>query len=231
MSDKAPGPVCVTKCGPGWIDTGTMCRSKSKVPAAAGVYVCGASDHKAAQAVLKTLSNRAIAKIKFEIDSFPVNAAAYSKVAELVKSSKIPVVYDASAGTSAYYYQNQNKLELGFTVAATPTKAGLIVHECTHAAFDAYSYSRATVATSEAAAYIAQCIFVRLNWPGTLGEGERLYNDDEKKDRVFEAAWRIAAGILKGMKPGASDYASLKKAIIDDPEYPKAESLSGWNGL
>ena len=32
MADETSGPMCSTRCGPGWIDDGTLCRAASQCP-------------------------------------------------------------------------------------------------------------------------------------------------------------------------------------------------------
>ena len=39
MNDRFQGPMCSERCGPGWIDDGTMCRSASYSPGPAGLQI------------------------------------------------------------------------------------------------------------------------------------------------------------------------------------------------
>ncbi len=41
MGEKIPGPMCSQRCGPGWIDDGTMCRSQSYDPWPIGLRNAG----------------------------------------------------------------------------------------------------------------------------------------------------------------------------------------------
>jgi hypothetical protein len=194
-------------------------------------YICDSADYRAAQAVLQTLGEPAVARIRFKIENFAVKPEAYALVARLIRQSRIEVQHDPSLGTTAYYSANSNLLQVGFTAASTVLKRGLVIHECTHAAFDALAYTRATVALSESAAFTAQCLFVRINWPGEPGPDDRLYNDDDAKDLVFERAWHIALKIWKRQAPSAKDYAELKDAVLHHPDYRHGNQRSGWNGV
>lgn len=231
MPGDAPGPICSSDVGDDWIDDGTTCRQKSAPWAPLGVCIEPSNDQTAAETVLETLADKAIAKIKFQIDSFAVNPDSYALVASLVRNNRIAVEYDASLGTSAYYDQKTNKLQLAFTTATRLPQRGLIVHECTHAAFDALRYSESTVAISEAAAYVAQSLFVRINWPGTPEPDERLYDDDDKKDPVYAQAWKIAVMLFEGKTPAPADYATLIEAVLKHPDYTHGRKKSGWNGI
>ena len=231
MAGSTLGPMCSTKCGPDWIDDGTTCRSKSEPWAPLGVYVGKSADDLAKQTVLNTLSDLAIAKIRFTIDSYHVSPGMYSKVAQLVGNGRIRVEYNWSVGTAAYYYPVENKIELGLTSASTLTKQAKIVHECTHAAFDVHRYARSTIATSEAAGFVAECLFARVKSPKTDDPDYRIYSDDEKKDFIYELAWEIAGKILQGQTPKSRDYSALKEAVLTHPDYKHGRSLSGWNGV
>ena len=231
MVDTVRGPMCSTRCGPDWIDDGTMCRAKSEPMSPLGVYNKPTASELAKQTILNTLMDSAISKIKFKIDSFSVSPKSYAKVARLITTGRIRVEYNWNVGTSAYYYGTQNKIEVGFTSARTLTKRALVIHECTHAVFDINKYSQSTVATSEAAAFIAQCLFARINSPKPNDPVYRLYDDKEVKDRVFRIAWAFAGKILKGESLTQDDYANLKNAILNHPDYKDGRNLSGWDGV
>jgi hypothetical protein len=227
MADNV-GPLCITQVGSGWVDKGTHAQTKNQPSAPRGIYVCGTPAHSAAKAVMDTLADAAVAKINFTIDGFAVSSTMYANVARLVREGKVVVAYDASLSGCAYYDQNANRLEVNFTTASTLTKRALVIHESTHTVFDAKPYAKATVAISEAAAYIAQCIFAKVY---AAGPDERLYDDEDAKDLVFEKAWLVAGKIIVGQTPNAADYAALKTAMAARPDYPNASRLSGWNGI
>lgn len=231
MAGSIPGPICSLKCGPDWIDVGTTCRSKSEPMIPLGIYTKPSAGELAKQTILKILRNPAIARIKFKIDSFAVSPRSYAQVAGLIKDGRIRVEYNWGVGTSAYYYEIKNKIEVGFTAATSLTKRAQVVHECTHAAFDVHLYSKSTVATSEAAAFVAECLFARINSPKPDDPEYRLYDDKEEKDRIYRAAWKIAGKILSGKPPSADDYASLKAAVLKHPDYSHGRKLSGWDGV
>lgn len=231
MGGNVRGPMCSTRCGPDWVDDGTMCRSKSEPMSPLGIYTKPSAGELAKQTVLKTLGESAIAKIKFKIDSFAVGPRSYAKVAGLIRIGRIRVEYNWSVGTSAYYYEKLNKIEVGFAATSSLTKRAQIVHECTHAVFDVHRYSKSTVATSEAAAFVAECLFARINSPKPDDPNYRLYDDKEEKDRIYRAAWQIAGKILKGKTPTPDDYSGLKKAVLKHSDYKHGRKLSGWDGV
>jgi hypothetical protein len=190
------------------------------------------ADEVAKKTVLATLADRAVRQIKFEIDSFRVDPGFYALVAQCMKRGRIRVLYNRGVGTAAYYYPSEDKLELGFTSEATLTRRAIIVHECTHAVFDLRRYVQARRVTSEAAAFIAECLFARFHSPRPKDPDYRLSSDDEKKDYIYELAWEIAGKILKGQTPTPGHYAGLKTAVLDHPDYAQyGRGLSGWDGV
>ena len=231
MAGMIRGPMCSLRCGPDWIDDGTMCRSKSEPLSPLGIYIKPSASELSKQTILNTLADPAIAKIKFKIDSFAVSPLSYRKVSKSIKLGRIRVEYNWNVGTSAYYYEKQNKIEVGFTSAQTLTKRAQVVHECTHAAFDINKYAQSTVATSEAAAFIAECLFARINSSHPNDPEYRLYDDEEVKDRIYREAWAIAGKILEGKSPTQKDYADLKSAVLEHPDYRHGRKLSGWDGV
>ena len=230
MTGSVRGPMCSTRCGPDWVDDGTTCRSKSEAMTPLGVCSKPSAGDLAKQMVLKTLGDSAIAKIKFKIDSFAVSPRSYAQVAGLIKNGRIRVEYNWGVGKSAYYYEKKNKIEVGFTAATSLTKRAQVVHECTHAAFDLHLYSKSTVAISEAAAFVAECLFARINSPKPDDPEYRLYDDKEEKDRIYRAAWEIAGKIIKRKTPTSEDYSGLKTAVLRHSDYSHGRKLSGWDG-
>ena len=79
-----------------------------------------------------------------------------------MRNGKITVKYDAKGGYAASYNSAKNELTLSFTYAATYNRNALIVHECVHAAMDVQHQKFKLIdhMTSEAAGYIAQCMFL-----------------------------------------------------------------------
>ena len=231
MTGSIRGPMCSTRCGPNWVDDGTKCRSKSEPMSPLGLYKKLPASELAKQTILKTLTDSALTKIKFKIDAYAVSPLLYNQVAQSIKNNKIRVEYNWNVGTSAYYYEKLNKIEVGFTAALTLTKRAQVIHECTHAVFDLNKYAKSTVATSEAAAFVAECLFARINSPRPNDPEYRLYDDKEAKDRIYRKAWALAGKILKGKSPSKNDYADLKTAVLKHPDYKHGKRLSGWDGV
>ena len=119
------------------------------------------------------------------------------KVAQLIGNGRIRVI-QLECRDGCVHYPVENKIQLGLTSASTVTKQAQMVHECTHAAFDVHRYARSTVATSEAAGFVAECLFARVKSPKTDDPDYRIYSDDEKKDLIYELAWEIAGRSCKG---------------------------------
>ena len=82
--------------------------------------------------------------------------------------------------------------------------------------------------SSEAAAYIAQCIYAcRKNRDPSL----RLTGSTPARDRVFEIAWRIAEEVIAGRQPTSADLDALRQAVSRHPNYRGARHLAGYNGV
>ncbi len=82
----------------------------------------------------------------------------------------------------------------------------------------------------EAAAFISQCVYARSK--SSDPENDRLYDDDARKDRVFEVAWGIAGTILGGRAPTESDIERLRQAVLQHPDYAsEGQGVTGYDGV
>jgi hypothetical protein len=64
------------------------------------------------------------------------------------------------------------------------------------------------------------------------GVTARLYDDDSRRDRVFELAWGIADTILGGSAPADSAVQGLQTAVMGHPSYASSgQGPAGFNGV
>jgi hypothetical protein len=120
-------------------------------------------DELAKRRVLAILAEPAVQRIHFSMGLYLwVTPGDYQAVAEGIRNGKIQVKANLALNTSALYHFGPNIIEFNPNTATD----GLIVHECTHAAFDIRKLTL-TVAEDEGACYVAQHIY-RLLKTGSL---------------------------------------------------------------
>ena len=186
------------------------------------------SNNMAREATLKALRDPICGKINFKMNGHSVSSTLLRDVAKYIENKKISVVYDPNIGGKAEYDLKTNTIHLRLTKNSM-TGNGIIVHECVHAGFDMLDKSKMRVATSEAAAYIAQCVYVRAK---CKDPNQRLMSKHKKGDKVFELAWEIAGGVLKEKNPTDKQVEALQAAVLQHPNYSKAGNCNaGYDGV
>lgn len=157
--------------------------------------------------------------IGFDPKTFPL-------LAGFIDRGQIKVDDGGPSGEAAYDYKT-NTIILGFSWTLDYVKEALILHECTHAVYDAVN-TKMSVAISESIAYIVQCQYLLVK----KGDGKRLSSPNKAKDLVFELSWKIAANLLQGTPPTASEKAALQTAVSQHPFYMgNSAGDAGFDGV
>lgn len=175
--------------------------------------------------VITVLAGAGVAKMKyFNFDGYVFSPLFLAGMADDIRSNYLHVKTELSADGSSSYSSTSNTLYLNFAGASTIEQKGMIVHETTHAMFD-FQGKKMDIQTSEALAYIAQCMYVKLN--GNYGENRlaKMNNKGEALagDEVFEIGWEIAEKILAGkdavFSVDSADANRMKIAVSMHPFY------------
>jgi hypothetical protein len=191
-------------------------------------------DQRAKDLVIKTLEDPNIKDIKFGIGLYEIDGASFGAVLGAVRSGKITVKYDANGGYAAQYNQARNELTLSFTYAPSYNHNALIVHECVHAAMDAQHQKFKLIdhMTSEAAGYIAQCMF-KITKMAPFEFSNRLRSSRHAvTDKIFRSAWNIALAYHTGGRISSNDLIDLETALKTHPMYArKSNKIANFGGV
>jgi len=202
-------------------------------------------DDAAKRTVLWALGLNAVDAVEFEFNAFgfPVSRWDYQRVRRLIREGEIVVRHNPSLGTDAEYDQTTDTLYLGQKSDHSIGGLGLIIHEATHAAFDASSQDINDM-VSEAIAYVAQMLFIMAH----DAKAQPPQWDSPLDKAIFLPAWRYAKRIrakqLNHPAPVLSttaweDMQELHRALMAHPEYQTQfaysdehyEGLAGFNGI
>lgn len=179
--------------------------------------------------VTTLLSKPEVAKIKFSFGAISIDSNSFASVKNAVTKGKIKVKQNKGLGNKiAKYRYTHNILFSGFkTTGGNADLEALLVHECVHGAFDILG-KKMLVSQSEAAAYIAQCLyFYYKNEKAIKGGATPTF-----KNSVLKAAWPIALKAVKSSSLKTSDIQPLFSAIAKHPTYKKRHSTQvGYDGI
>lgn len=181
--------------------------------------------------VLGVLNGSGVSKLKeFTFDGHTFSPFILTQLALEIQHGTLDVMYETKKmGGKAIYNSSENRLYVGFWAAGSISRQALIVHELTHAMFD-FQARKMDVAASESIAYIAQCQYARANSDSTDPD-DRLYSENEAKDKVFDVGWRIAGKILNGGSVDQTDVTDMRAAVSGHPEYATdAAASAGYDG-
>jgi hypothetical protein len=194
--------------------------------------------------VISVLSSGEVKKMKyFKFDNLMFSPLYLAGLADEISYKYLHVEHDVSKDGSSSYDAYTNTIYLKFPTAVTIENKGMIVHEATHAMFD-FQGKGMDVVTSESLAYIAQCMYVRLNSTFDPNDPEdRLASRDKDgnktvRDGVFDWGWYIAGKIIAANSTATSVYSvttddinGLKKAVEVHPWYSSiAYNQTNFNG-
>lgn len=108
------------------------------------------------QAVLETLDG--LLGFQFMMNGISIAKSDFTEIAKLVRWRSIEIAYDPLKGDNAEYFHNGNAMFIGFQTSGSAFRRSIVVHESVHAILDKRG-SPQTVLLSEAAAFIAQCVY------------------------------------------------------------------------
>ena len=157
-----------------------------------------------------------VARIHFRLGRLEVSPQRLRGVGKAIKKGDIKVVI-SKTGTllSAAYSPHSDTLTVPDDKLATVTSQAAVLHEGVHALVDMYKCKELTVLNDEAAAYLAEVIYLRAahSWVGG-GELEMA---------IYSAADQVAKTHDLYSKPGvrlsSEDVADLRAAIHKHPAY------------
>jgi hypothetical protein len=198
----------------------------------------------AKKTVLGVLADKNINTIKFALGDFSVSPQMYGEVADAIKKDKITVLVEASLKNTKVQaiYINELKLQNGTAMynlmllrdpdlvgGVTDPKQKIntafnamtgIVHECTHAGFDARKLKKVNTPHNEGAAYIAGAMFAVAKMREMGGKPEKVFTDPNKVD-IHSVAWSIALKLenAKDKTVAKADFNALSVEIGKQPEY------------
>ncbi len=168
-----------------------------------------------------------IANIKFSLAGISIDQNSYKEVKAKIDNDKITVSYSDKIGQEAKYRYTANTLFLGFKAIDTSDKEALVVHECTHAALDILGKS-VLVKYSEAAAFVAQCLYFYYVNQLAISKGSTpTFNNP-----VLKAAWDAAAKARQNSTLSMADIGTLLTEISNDSHYKStADKNENFDGV
>jgi len=179
--------------------------------------------------VLTLLSLPATQRIDFSLGAAAVNPRFIARIVAAFAEDDIGIAYNATLGVEkAFYHPDRNELILGYRqIINSATVEALLLHECIHAGFDR-DKTRLKVEQSEAAAYIAQVLYVYyLHQPEYDGGKESPFTHP-----ITQAAWKLAIPrartcfFLKD-EDCKELYDAIKEEDLYKDRYGKTENYNG----
>ena len=164
--------------------------------------------------VTEILCNPHTRRIRFEIRSVRVEGGLFERVAAAVARGAIgvkvnPGVRRSSGGAiDAEYSSVRKHFSFAHAFLRPVFDEALVVHEAVHAGFD-LDRIRMPAADDEAAAYVAQCVYL-------MHVGLETAPDDEP---ILAAAWPSAAAVFGGGAVSDELLPALRDAIWASPGY------------
>src|SRR5687767_6756821 len=108
--------------------------------------------------IIDFLKESSVQKMKdFSFAGIGFSSKVFPVLAQIIDDGNIDVEYEGGLKGQAAYDYAKNTLVVGFVKPDSLTKKALLIHECTHAAYDCVK-QKMNVQTSESIAYIAQCL-------------------------------------------------------------------------
>jgi len=149
-----------------------------------------AKDKTATNTVRWALNLPAVSSLQFNLCGQKVWPDDYHRVRRLIGEGEIVVAHNSSLDESAAYSPETDSIYLGTKANLSEDAVSVVIHEATHAAFDAASVKVDDV-TSEMVAYVAQMLFIMTR--NKQAEAPILSLPDEAA--IFLPAWRLAKRI------------------------------------
>lgn len=171
-------------------------------------------------------------KIDFHIRSVHITGHLLRRVAAAIgpnppQHKRIRVAYIPELlGSDTFNYNvYTNTLELFTDTLVNNDYKALFIHEAVHAGCDLMGATRMRTVSSEAAGYIAECI-----WYITKGLNVST-SGDQPTDAIFSEAFRLANRIIRTEPLHDSDFDLLRTTIGSHPKYIPYPEIVGYNGV
>lgn len=182
-----------------------------------------------ADIVTEVLELPSTLRIAFSFGAVTVGNAGFKSVVDALAAGKITIVVNPKLGANtAVYSFKKNRFSFGFKGAAgNGDRESLVVHESVHAALDV-SKSPLRVKQSEAAAYIAQCLYYYYRNESEFSGGR----SPTFGDPILKAAWPVSQIVLTRAKLEDADVEPLFKAIAEHALYKgRADNTDDFDGV
>ena len=173
------------------------------------------------QDVLDTLNQPAVNRFKFTVGSLTVSPQGYADVRQAITDGDIDV--RPGGGADAFYDRRLNAIltQNGNPPLGVADRAQ-ILHECTHAIFDAYGWA-SNLREDEVAAYLAQLTFMFIVNPGPfphhLGRTGRPFADLIFGFAAVIEKYRLHEPAGFGSLIDPMDTDELKLLVVQMPKY------------
>lgn len=189
--------------------------------------------------IIHLLSSHICGKLSFHFATISIHGWQYRKVAHNIANGHIQIVQVAGMGPDkAEYRVDRNTMLVGPMVAAD-----LIVHEATHAIEDMVGRHQDRY-DAEAAAYVAQAMYLMLKKPSLRGTPYRqnvqfakeetmacVLNASKCNSAIANAAAVIAGCVLEKRRPHPGDLRRLREAIYNTSSYYAPGIYPPFDGL
>ena len=170
------------------------------------------------QAITRVLNNAACSKISFTADGTSIGPSDFTAVAGKINSGDITASYEsARPALSGEYEYTSDTFKFGFqSTDGDAFREALVAHEATHAALDIRAQS-VQVKVSEAAAYLAQALFLYHANRAHFDDGGTI---DFPNNAPLAAAWTLSESAREQARSyTSSELQPLYTAIDGEPEY------------
>ncbi|MGL6209799.1 MAG: hypothetical protein ACRC14_08225 [Paracoccaceae bacterium] len=169
-----------------------------------------------ADMVTTVLNLPASKRISFTYGVAVVNTVSFGTVTAALANKLMSVVVNTKLGNVATYNHKTQKFTFGFAdTGGNSDRESLIVHEAAHAAFDV-AVTPMSVAQSEAAAHIAQCLYFYFKHETELAGGKAA---PAFTNPILKAAWPVSQIALTKPALTDADVQPLTDAIKVSPRY------------
>lgn len=192
--------------------------------------------------ILSVLSDRAVNKVNFYIATWHVTPQLYRSVANAIRKDEIAIIHDPDLRKikrGGIYIPKWDMLAIasasirGTTYQELKTQQ-LIIHECTHAGFDYQNPELMTHLDNEAAAYVADNLFLVAKVAGTGKDARKLWVDtpNPANRKVKKTALQIAKNIYYDDKMPERLWAELEAGLRASPLYKdNVDTVVQWDGV
>jgi hypothetical protein len=171
----------------------------------------------AQQKVYEILTTHPVQKINFSIEGFQISASRLAKVAEAVRDCRIKLEEQPSGKLlGAAYSPHSDKMSVGSDIGTSVVARAGVVHECVHALVDMFEYKDMRVMTDEAAAYLAENVYL-------MALKKSVGTPDAQTAAIYNAARGLVAKkkllAKAGVRIGRAELEPLIKAINSHDAY------------